>query len=163
MISEAQYNEAVKNYAKNIFRYVFKNLRDAHATDDLIQDCYLKLWQHRERVDDTKVKSWLFSVAHHAMINYVKSQARKTGLDGVEANRITVENGPEPDVKMLIEKSLQELPPVQRAVVLLRDYEGYNYKEIGDILQISESKVKVYLFRGRQRMKNSIKTLNTVL
>ena len=163
MISEAQYNEAVKSYAKNIFRFVFKNVKGKDATDDLVQDCYLKLWQNREKVDHTKVKSWLFSVAHHALINYVKAESRKTGLDTAEVSTIATQSNPEPDVKDLVERSLLELPPLQRSVILLRDYEGYNYKEIADILQLSESQVKVYLFRGRQRMKDSIKTLSAVL
>lgn len=163
MISESQYNDAVKMYARNIFRFLFKNLRDKEATDDLVQDCFLKLWQHRQDVDNGKVKSWLFSVAHHAMINYLKLEQRKTSLDNPEATKLAVGLSPEHDVKELIERSLQELPPVQRSVVLLRDYEGYNYAEIGEILAISEAKVKVYLFRGRQRMRDSIKTLNTVL
>jgi RNA polymerase sigma factor (sigma-70 family) len=163
MISESHYNDAVKSYARNIFRFVFKNVKNKEATDDLVQDCYLKLWQNRDKVDGTKIKSWLFSVAHHAMINYLKAEARKTGLDTAEVNRISTESSQEPDLKELIERALQELPPLQRSVILLRDYEGYNYKEIGDILQLSESQVKVYLFRGRQRMKDSIKTLNAVL
>jgi RNA polymerase sigma-70 factor (ECF subfamily) len=70
---------------------------------------------------------------------------------------------PEPDLKEIVEKSLLELPPLQRSIILLRDYEGYNYKEIGDILELSEPQVKVYLFRARQRIKNSIKTLSAVL
>jgi RNA polymerase sigma-70 factor, ECF subfamily len=163
MISEAHYNDAVKNYARNIFRFVFKNVKDKEAADDLVQDCYLKLWQNRGNVDVTKIKSWLFSVAHHAMINYMKAEARKTSLDTEEVNRISTETGVEPDLKELVERSLQELPPLQRSVILLRDYEGYNYREIGEVLQLNESQVKVYLFRGRQRMKDSIKTLSAVL
>jgi RNA polymerase sigma-70 factor (ECF subfamily) len=163
MISESQYNDAVKSYARNIFRFVFKNLKDKAASDDLVQDCFLKLWQNRANVDSSKIKSWLFSVAHHATINYAKAEARKTGLDNAEVNLISTGSAPEPDLKGLIEKSLQELTPLQRSIILLRDYEGYNYKEIGDILQLSESQVKVYLFRARQRMKNSLKTLSAVL
>jgi RNA polymerase sigma factor (sigma-70 family) len=163
MISESQYNDAVKSYARNIFRFVFKNVKDKDAANDLVQDCYLKLWQNRDSVDHTKVKSWLFSVAHHAMINYVKAEARKTDLDNVEVNRISTGSSQDPDLKELIERSLQELPPLQRSVILLRDYEGYNYKEIGEILQLSEAQVKVYLFRGRQRIKDSLKTLSAVL
>jgi RNA polymerase sigma factor (sigma-70 family) len=163
MISDPQYNDAVKGYAKNIFRFVFKNLKNKEAAEDLVQDCYLKLWQNRQNVDSTKIKSWLFSVAHNAMINHIKAEAGKTSLDTTEVSYLSTERAPEPDLKDLVERSLQELPPLQRAVILLRDYEGYNYKEIGEILQLNEPQVKVYLFRGRQRMKNSIKTLSSVL
>jgi len=163
MISESQYNDAVKSYARNIFRFVFKNLKDKDASEDLVQDCFMKLWQNRASVDSSKIKSWLFSVAHHAMINYAKAEARKTSLDNAEVNLLSTGSLPEPDLKELIEKSLQELTPLQRSIILLRDFEGYNYKEIGDILKLSEPQVKVYLFRARQRMKDSIKTLSAVL
>jgi len=163
MISEPEYNNAVKSYARNIFRFVFKNLRDKDASDDLVQDCFLKLWQNRSDVDKAKVKSWLFSVAHNAMVNYAKVQSRKTGLDHADLSLISAPTAPEFDLKDILEKTLQELPPLQRSIILLRDYEGYNYTEIGEILQLNESQVKVYLFRGRQRMKDSIKTLSAVL
>jgi RNA polymerase sigma-70 factor, ECF subfamily len=163
MISEPEYNDAVRNYARNIFRFVFKNLRDKDASDDLVQDCFLKLWQNRAAIDATKIKSWLFSVAHNAMINYAKSQARKTGLDQAEVHQISTRSSPEFDLKEILERSLQELTPLYRSIILLRDYEGYNYKEISDILQLNESQVKVYLFRARQKIKDSIKTLSAVL
>jgi RNA polymerase sigma-70 factor, ECF subfamily len=163
MINEPDYNDAVKNYARNIFRFVFKNLRDKDASDDVVQDCFLKLWQNRAVVDKQKVRSWLFSVAHHAMINYAKAEARKTGLENAGAVLTASRSTPEFDLKEILEKSLQELPPLQRSIILLRDYEGYNYREIGDILKLGESQVKVYLFRARQRIKDSIKTLSAVL
>jgi RNA polymerase sigma factor (sigma-70 family) len=163
MISESEYNDAVKNYARNIFRFVFKNLRDQEASDDLVQDCYLKLWQNRQGVDSSKIKSWLFSVAHNGMINYAKAEARKITLECAEVRGISTGTLPEFDLKEIVEKSLLELAPLQRSIILLRDFEGYNYKEIAAILQITEPQVKVYLFRGRQRMKNSIKTLSAVL
>ncbi len=163
MISEPEYNAAVKSYARNIFRFIFKNLRNKEASDDLVQDCFLKLWQNRANVDGQKVKSWLFTVAHHATINYAKAEARKTGLDSAEVGSISTASTPEFDLKEIVEKSLLELPALQRSIILLRDFEGYNYKEIGDILELTEPQVKVYLFRGRQRMKDSIKTLSAVL
>jgi RNA polymerase sigma factor (sigma-70 family) len=163
MIRESEYNDAVKSYARNIFRFVFKTLRDKEAADDVVQDCFLKLWQHRDNIDNQKIKSWLFSVAHHALINYLKAEARKTSLDHTDVGLIAVASAPDHDLKEIVDRSLLELSPVQRSVILLRDYEGYNYNEIAEILKLSESQVKVYLFRARQRIKDSIKTLSAVL
>ena len=64
------------------------------------------------------------------------------------------------ELKELIDKSLDQLPELQKSIILLRDLEGYDYKEIGEILDLSESQVKVYLFRGRQKIKETLK--NTI-
>ena len=64
------------------------------------------------------------------------------------------------ELKEIIDKALKNLPEQQKTILLLRDMEGYNYQEIGEILNLNESQVKVYLFRARQKMKDQIKDLN---
>lgn len=161
MISAQEYNKAVKEYTKNIFRFLYKSLRDEEAVNDLVQDCYLKLWQNRELVNPHKIRAWLFSVAHHAMLNYLKQAARKVVLDEkLPVPRVYQSH--DFDTREMLEKILNELPPVQKSVLLLRDLEGYEYKEIGEILALNESQVKVYLFRARQRVKESVTQLDKV-
>jgi RNA polymerase sigma-70 factor (ECF subfamily) len=162
MISVQEYNHAVKEYTNRIFRFLYKALKDEEAVNDIVQDCYLKLWQNRDKVNPQKIKSWLFSVAHHAMFNYVSANSRKTKLDeGVRTPHVFQQN--EFDTKAILERILNELPPLQKSIILLRDLEGYEYKEIGEILQLTEIQVKVYLFRARQKVKNTIKELANVL
>ena len=67
------------------------------------------------------------------------------------------------EISEVIERSLALLPPVQKSVVLLRDLEGYNYNEIGEILGLTEPQVKVYLFRARNKIKKQLKDLALVL
>ena len=67
------------------------------------------------------------------------------------------------DLKSVLAHSLELLSDVQKSILLLRDYEGHSYDEIAEILQISESQVKVYLFRARQKMKEYLKDINLVL
>jgi RNA polymerase sigma-70 factor (ECF subfamily) len=55
------------------------------------------------------------------------------------------------------------LPPIQKSIILLRDLEGYSYEEIGDILQLSSSQVKVYLFRARNKIKKQLKGLTELV
>ncbi|WP_224997563.1 RNA polymerase sigma factor [Cesiribacter sp. SM1] len=161
MISVQQYNQAVKEYTKNIFRFLYKSLRDEEAVNDLVQDCYLKLWQNRDSVNPLKIKAWLFSVAHHAMINYLKLTSRKVELrEGQKVPAVYQQHAF--DTREMLEKILNELPPVQKSVLLLRDLEGYEYKEIGEILELNESQVKVYLFRARQRVKETFLKLEKV-
>jgi RNA polymerase sigma-70 factor (ECF subfamily) len=62
-------------------------------------------------------------------------------------------------LKDTIEMSLAKLPSIQKSIVLLRDQEGYNYDEIGEMLNLNPSQVKVYLFRARQTVKNAVKEI----
>jgi RNA polymerase sigma-70 factor (ECF subfamily) len=162
MIAVEVYNQAVKAYTTSIARFLYKSLRDQEAVDDIVQDCYLKLWQHRDKVNPDKIKSWLFSVAHHAMLDYLAVASMKVKLEH-SAHTLRVYQKNEFDTKAIIEKALGELPPLQKSILLLRDLEGYDYKEIGEILELSESQVKVYLFRARQKVKNYIRELTNVL
>ncbi|MDO1449140.1 RNA polymerase sigma factor [Rhodocytophaga aerolata] len=162
MISVEEYNLAVKEYTRRIFRFLYKSLRDEEAVNDLVQDCYLKLWQNKDSVDPQKVKAWLFSVAYRAMLNYVKAHTRKVPWQE-DSHAPAVFQKNEFDTRAILEKALNELPALQKSILLLRDLEGYEYKEIGEILGISEAQVKVYLFRARQKVKNYIKELTNVL
>jgi RNA polymerase sigma-70 factor (ECF subfamily) len=101
-------------------------------------------------------------VTHHGMLNYLQTKSRKVKLD---ENSVTpqVFQKNEFDTRALLERVLNELPPLQKSIILLRDLEGYDYKEIGEILGLNEPQVKVYLFRARQKVKNCIKELTNVL
>jgi RNA polymerase sigma-70 factor (ECF subfamily) len=162
MISVQEYNQAVRDNTRGVFRFIQKSLKDKEATDDIVQDCYLKLWQHRDRVHPQKVKAWLFAVAHRAMIDHLNAAARRVTLDEHVTAPPVYQNNTF-DARAILERALGELPPLQRSVLLLRDLEGYDYREIGEILELNESQVKVYLFRARQKVKNSIKELTNVL
>jgi RNA polymerase sigma factor (sigma-70 family) len=162
MINAEEYNDAVKTYYSNLYRYLTKFIWDKHRVKDLIQDCYMKLWKHRENIDSSKIKSWLFTTAHNSMMDYINKSKRE-----LVTSQIFFEDIPsQPQTKELreiIDKAIALLPEIQRSIILLRDLEGYEYKEIGEMLEISDSQVKVYLFRGRKKVKEKLKSLNLIL
>lgn len=153
----------MKKYYNRVFWFVVKSIGDTDAAKDIVQDCYLKLWQEGNKVDEDKVKAWLFAVAHNSMINYLKKKNRSVSLELPSHPEPWVAEKMDFDVKEIISKRLEALPYIQKSVILLRDLEGYDYKEISTILNLSMEQVKVYLFRGRQKMKNLIKDLKVVL
>ena len=67
------------------------------------------------------------------------------------------------DLKEILNEALEKLPEIQKSVVLLRDYEGYNYTEIGEITGLKESQVKVYIFRARKFLKEYIGAMENVI
>ena len=62
-----------------------------------------------------------------------------------------------------MEQALEQLPEDQKAVLMLRDYEGYSYREIAQITELSETQVKVYIYRARIYLKNYIGSLEQVI
>ena len=156
------YNQAVNLYADRLFRFVLKNIKDKHMAEDLVQDSYEKLWKNMQKVDGKKVKAYLFTTAYHTMIDRIRREKRETYTDG---NQIP-ETGYEitySDLKEVLNEGLNRQPEVQRMVLLLRDYEGYSYQEIGEIAGLSESQVKVYIYRARVFLKNYIGKPETVI
>lgn len=67
------------------------------------------------------------------------------------------------DLKQILDEALERLPDIQKSLILLRDYEGYSYEEIGKITGLKESQVKVYIFRGRMALKNYLVTIENLV
>jgi RNA polymerase sigma factor (sigma-70 family) len=158
----ADYNLAVDAWADALYRYVLKNLGSAMPAQDVVQDCYEKLWIHRENLDSEKVKSWLFTTAHHTMIDGIRKTKKETFPGTGKIPERALEHGYS-DLQEILVQAVERLPQIQKSVVLLRDYEGYSYREIGDITGLSEAQVKVYIYRSRIFLKNYIGTIDAVL
>lgn len=115
----------------------------------------MKMWIKHKDVDFRKSKSYLFSTAYHTMIDYIRKNERITSMEGNEHFApSTMENYS--DLKEVLDEALKLLPQIQRTIILLRDYEGYSYKEIGEITELSEAQVKVYIYRARLALKKYI-------
>ena len=102
---------------------------------------------------------YVFTTARNTMLNQIKKDKRTESMNSDNFNE-PYANNDRFELKELIDKSLDQLPEIQKSIILLRDLEGYDYKEIGEILGLNESQVKVYLFRGRQKIKETLK--NTI-
>ncbi len=149
-------------YADNLYRFVVKNLKDEHMSRDIIQDTFEKLWMKLEDVSGLKVKTYLFTSAYHTMIDYIRKEKRYIDLEPA-AIKEPSHNRHYSDLGEVLERAVRLLPNDQKAVVMLRDYEGYSYKEIADITGLSESQVKVYIYRARVYLKNYIGSMEKVI
>lgn len=157
-----QYNKSVDTYSDCLYRFILKNIHDEDKAKDIIQDSFEKLWVKLETVSYEKVKSYLFSTAYHTMIDLLRRDKRMTNLE--ENQKINmVDYQQYPDLKQVLNNAVNQLPEIQRSVLLLRDYEGYSYEEIGEITNLNESQIKVYIFRARTFLKNYIGSLETVI
>lgn len=155
------YNKAIDEYADNIFRFVVKHTKNKMLADDIVQETFAKVWEKHKEVQAEKVKSYLFTTAYHCLIDVMKKEGRSGTLDNVERTG-TTENPHLFDIQKVLHEALDRLPEIQKTVVLLRDYEGYHYDEIASITKLTESQVKVYIFRARQTLKVYLKDVELV-
>jgi RNA polymerase sigma-70 factor (ECF subfamily) len=157
-----EYNRAVDAYADNLYRFVLKNLKNEAMASDVVQDTFEKLWVKLEDVSGLKVKTYLFTSAYHTMIDYIRKEKRYAEADPAALNEAH-ESEQYSDLAEILERAIQNLPEDQKAVVMLRDYEGYSYREISEITELSEAQVKVYIYRARVYLKNYIGSMEQVI
>jgi RNA polymerase sigma-70 factor (ECF subfamily) len=157
-----EYNRSVEEFADSVYRFIRGNLKDEARANDIVQDSYERLWKNVAEIEFIVVKSWLFSTAYHIMIDIIRKEKRMTDLEVVHEKEIIYESQ-YTDLNEILHKALDLLPEQQKSSVMLRDYEGYSYKEIGEITGLSEAQVKINIYRGRVALKNFIGKIETVL
>ncbi len=157
-----EFNETVDLYADNLYRFILKNIKDLDKARDIVQDTYEKMWLKVSEVESTNAKSYMFTTAYRTMIDHIRRDKKQGDLS--EANMYSLHHSTQySDLKEILNEALTKLPEIQRSVILLRDYEGYNYAEIGEITGLNESQVKVYIFRARGFLKNYIGAMENVM
>ena len=142
-----------------LFKISLRIVNDEEAAEDLVHDSFIKA-NEKELVfpslDDAKF--WLIRVVKNASLNYAKRKVReaKAYHKALYEGRQEMESGETELLKKeTVEKAkeaLERLPPKLKEVLVLREYGGMNYKEIGKILGITEGNVKVRVFRAREQL-----------
>jgi RNA polymerase sigma-70 factor (ECF subfamily) len=158
----AEYNKSVDLHADGVFRFILKNLGDEESSRDIVQEAFVRLWTKRKDVTYEKTKTYLFTTAYHLLIDMVrKEKNRKAYLahNGFEKHSSNAFS----DLREVLGEAVAKLPEIQRTVIMLRDYEGYSYKEIGEITRLNEPQVKVYIYRARKFLKEYIGSMDVVI
>ena len=161
-MTEREYNECVGTYSDNVYRFILKNLRHEEDARDVVQTAFEKMWRNRHEVDPLRAKSYLFTVAYHQMIDHIR-KVKRISLKEEFNEGTRVQDRPANNLKKVLEEALARLSETQRSLVLLKDYEGYSYDEIGQITGLSESQVKVYLHRARVQLKEYLVKIENVI
>lgn len=151
-MTEREYNICVENYADNVFRFIVKNLKNIEDARDVVQTAFERLWKNREDVDNEKCKSYLFTISYNLMIDHIRKNKRITLKENFNED-IKIDYQKNNELQKILQKALNTLNETQRSLIMLKDYEGYSYQEIGEIMSLNESQVKVYLHRARLILK----------
>ncbi|URW79738.1 RNA polymerase sigma factor [Xiashengella succiniciproducens] len=161
-MTEEAYNQCVDNHADNLYRFVLKSIKDIDRASDIIQDAFERLWRYKDRIDPTKAKSYLFTTAYHLLIDELNKGKRTVPIE-TEASVSHYTFNSYSDLSEVLQRALELLPHDQKMVLMLRDYEGYSYEEIEEITGLSESQVKVYIYRARVSMKKHLGKMEAVI
>ncbi|MFN8256983.1 MAG: RNA polymerase sigma factor [Bacteroidales bacterium] len=156
-----EYNKSVDLFSDNVYRFMLKNSKNEAVAKDIVQDTYEKLWINYKDVNFQKVKSYLFTVAYHTMIDYYRKTKYFTHQDNITAGS-HYHDEQYSDLSEILNAAIELLPSDQKSVLMLRDYEGYSYKEIADITGLNEAQVKVYIYRARVYLKNYLVKIENV-
>lgn len=147
-MTDKEYKEQIELHADDVLRYLAKNIKDGEVAKDILQDTFVSLWENKEKVEPSKIKNWLFTVAHNNMLKLFR-------YNKIRQNSFIEENSSESNLEntQLIDQLLKQLPDRMRQCLMLKDWQGFSIKEIAEILDISEENVKVNIFRAKVKLK----------
>lgn len=154
------YNRCVDEHADPLYRFLLRGAGCGEKAKDLVQEAFEKLWMHRREVEPAKAKAYLFRVAYNAMIDAMRRDKRLSGLaEAAPAHH----SHQYTDLNEALHRAVELLPADQRAVVLLRDYEGYSYEEIGAITGLNPPQVKAYIYRARLFLRERLGSIDRIV
>lgn len=164
-MKEISFRNDVLPCKDKIFRLALRITMNRAEAEDIVQDTLIRVWNKRDEwAGFSSIEAYCLTVCRNLSLDRISLK---------ESNHTTLDTQPEvPDFSTphdmldrkeqmsLVEKLLEGLPELQRSILQLREMEGKNYKEIAEVLGISEDKVKVYLFRARQRLRQAYQKID---
>ncbi len=159
----AQYQQAIEQYRQRIYSFAHYSLRAREDAEDITQEVFIKLWQHWQKIDHSKLNAWLMRVAHNAVIDHVrrgKNQAEKIDDYAEPEEQATSHEDAGADIdrqafSTQLMDCIRSLEDPFRSIIIMRDVQGMSYADIQHSLDMSESQVKVYLHRGRRKLREN--------
>jgi RNA polymerase sigma-70 factor (ECF subfamily) len=171
---EAGYNYLVTKYHRQIIHFLFRMVRNEAVAEELAQEVFLRVYRSRESYRaEAKFSTWLYRIATNLAVNHARDTKYERTAQTLELNAPDPESGTMPEVadddpnieqRMLreermaaIRKQVAALPERQRLAVLMHKYQEMDYRQIGEVLKLSESATKSLLFRAYQTLRERLK------
>lgn len=145
-------------YHNRVYRFCLRMLGDVSQAQDAFQETFIKLHEKKHTFRGENFTSWLFTIARHTCLNYLRSKKEYEEYNEVfHSDRTT--NLEDVALKDFIEKAIRTLPISLREALVLREYQECSYKEISEILNIELSLAKVRVHRARVIMRKLLKPI----
>ena len=145
-----------------MFRFALRLLGEVQEAEDVVQDVLLKLWQQREKLAEIgNAEAWCMQLTRNLSLDRLKSHRRKLrttleGWDGAGEGATPYRATEVKDAMQRMQTAMRRLPETQRAVIHLREVEGYSYQEMAEVLSLEMTQVKVYLHRARKALREKL-------
>ncbi len=154
-MTRTEYNNNIKTWSGNVLRFAVWNCGDRMRGEDAMQEAFAKLWECKEKVPVEKGLGYLLTVARRYLIDCLRHDVVVSKVHAEIAQTAETKTADPGTGGMSDEmlNALSQLSEVQRSILQLRDVDGYSYKEIAQMLELSDQQVQVYLFRARTTMK----------
>jgi RNA polymerase sigma-70 factor (ECF subfamily) len=171
---EASFNYLVQRYHRAIIHFLFRMVRNEAVAEEMAQEVFLRVYRSRESYRaEAKFTTWLYRIATNLAVNHARDTRHERSAQTIYLDAPDEETGSTPDVaddepsieqKLLrdermaaIRTHVMALPERQRMAVLMHKYQGMDYRQIGDVLKLSESATKSLLFRAYQTLRDKLK------
>lgn len=160
------FGELVSRYEEKLTRYARRFLARREDVEDLVQDAFVKAYEHIQSFDTSlRFSPWIYRIAHNTFINEIKRKSRyssvfeaDTILPLMPARETADEAVLSAELQAEMELVLDTLSPKYREVLVLHYYEELSYKEISDVLKIPVTTVGVRMTRARTKIKELLDT-----
>jgi RNA polymerase sigma-70 factor (ECF subfamily) len=159
------YRMLVEHHIRGAYDVAYGFVRDPDSADDIVQEAFLRAFDALGSFrGDAKFSTWLHRIVVNLSLNRVKRERSKAMREVPIMNAMSLASPPDTDsaaadVRGHLERALHELPTLQRAVVILRHFEGLSTEQVSRILRCSEGTVKTHLFRGLRKMRSKLQFL----
>jgi RNA polymerase sigma-70 factor (ECF subfamily) len=170
----AAFDVLLRKYRKPIVNFMYRMTRNQAVAEELAQEVFLRVYRSRETYRaEARFSTWLYRIATNLGVNHARDTKNERSAATVYLDEPDTETGTTPDVAdqtpgaesaMLrnermaaIREHVMALPERQRMAVLMHKYEGMDYKQIGEVLKLSESATKSLLFRAYQTLREKLK------
>lgn len=156
-MTRAEYNEHIQSWSGSVLRFAVWNCGDRMRGEDAMQEAFASLWEIKEQVSVEKGLGFLLTAAHRYLIDCFRHDSVVARAHQDMARDAQTSTGqPYDGLSDEMAVALASLPEIQRSILQLRDVDGYSYKEIARMLDISDQQVQVYLFRARTTMRKKL-------
>lgn len=173
---EACFEALVERYRRPLLGFVYRMLRDQGASEELLQEAFLRVYLHRDRYrPQAGFRTWMYRIAYRLALNHVRDHRKERAHDSLDEPESVVgamlaDGRLNPEQQLLaateaqrrqqrIRAAIAALPERQRTAVVLHRYQGLEYEEIGAILRLSSSATKSLLFRAYETLRRELRDL----